>query len=64
MIPTNDSIRNSHLIKALLQNNYHTLLPGPTGTGKTLNATKLLITGMGEEFQNIPISFSARTSAN
>lgn len=59
MIPTNDSTRNMHLMKTLLSSNYHVLFPGPTGTGKTLNATSLLISGMGEEFQYISISFSA-----
>lgn len=42
MIPTNDSQRNIYLMKLLLTNNYHCLFPGPTGTGKSLNAVKLL----------------------
>lgn len=59
MIPTNDSTRNTHLMKTLLSSNYHVLFPGPTGTGKTLNAINLLISGMGEEFQYISVTFSA-----
>jgi len=31
-------------MKLLLSNNYHCLLPGPTGTGKSLNAVTLLNT--------------------
>ena len=50
VIPTNDSTRNTHLMKTLLINNYNLLCPGPTGTGKSLNAMTLLISGMGEEF--------------
>ncbi len=29
-------------MKLLLTNNYHCLCPGPTGTGKSLNAVTLL----------------------
>jgi dynein heavy chain len=64
MIPTNDSQRNIFLMKFLLSNNYNCLFPGPTGTGKSLNAVTLLTARMGEEFQYISITFSAQTSAN
>lgn len=40
------------------------MVPGATGTGKSLNAYSLLTEGMGEIYQYIPISFSAQTSAN
>lgn len=64
MIPTNDSTRNIYNMKQLLSNKYHCLFPGPTGTGKSLNAYDLLINRMGEEYQYIAVSFSAQTSAN
>lgn len=40
------------------------LISGQTGTGKTINASQLLIYGMGENYQYIPITFSAQTSVN
>lgn len=64
MIPTTDSTRNVYLMKFLMTNNYHVLFPGPTGTGKSLNAMNLLTMKMGEDFQYISIAFSAQTSAN
>ncbi len=59
MIPTNDSTRNTFLMKLLLTNNYHCLFPGPTGTGKSLNAYELLTNGLTEDYQYIAITFSA-----
>jgi dynein heavy chain len=46
-----------------LTNKKHVLCPGPTGTGKTVNISKLL-QELPEEYQYIPITFSAQTSAN
>lgn len=63
-VPTADSFRSTYLTKKLLENDYHVMLPGPTGTGKTINAYNLISSGMGEIYQYIPISFSAQTSAN
>lgn len=63
-IPTSDSTRNLYLTKLLLLKNYHVLTLGPTGTGKSLNAYKLLINGLPDSFQYISITFSAQTSAN
>jgi dynein heavy chain len=40
------------------------MIPGSTGTGKSINSYKLLTYGMGENYQYIPITFSAQTSAN
>jgi dynein heavy chain len=51
-------------VRTLLNNDYHALIAGPTGTGKTINANQLLTYGMGETYQYIPITFSAQTSAN
>jgi dynein heavy chain, axonemal len=63
-VPTSESQRATYLAKMLLNNNYHVLISGPTGTGKTINVNQLLTTGMGENYQYIPITFSAQTSAN
>jgi dynein heavy chain len=44
--------------------NYHVLTIGPTGTGKSLNCSELLSTGLTDTYQYISLSFSAQTSAN
>ena len=64
MIPTKDSTRNLFLMKILIKNNKHILTPGPTGTGKSLNAMTLLTEYLGDNYQYISIAFSAQTSAN
>ena len=50
MIPTTDSTRNIYLMKLLLTNNYHVCFPGPTGTGKSLNAYTLLSSGLTDAY--------------
>jgi dynein heavy chain len=64
IIPTTDSERSTYLTKMLLTNNYHVMLPGPTGTGKSINSYNLLTSGLDETYQYISIVFSAQTSAN
>lgn len=64
IIPTKDSERSTYLTKMLLTNNYHVMLPGPTGTGKSINSYNLLTSGLDETYQYISIVFSAQTSAN
>jgi len=48
----------------LLTKNYHVLTIGPTGTGKSLNCSELLSTGLSDTYQYISLSFSAQTGAN
>jgi dynein heavy chain len=64
VVPTFDSIRMKYLKKILIMNKKHVLSPGPTGTGKTVNINELLTQDLPEEYQSIPITFSAQTSAN
>jgi len=64
VVPTNDYTRMLYLMKLLLTNSRHVMCPGPTGTGKSLNAYTLLQTGLPQEYQYITITFSAQTSAN
>lgn len=64
IVPTADSFRSTYITKMLLENDVHVMLPGPTGTGKSINAYNLISSGMGEIYQYIPITFSAQTSAN
>ena len=63
-MPTFDSIRMKYLKKLLIMNKKHVLSPGPTGTGKTVNINELLTSELTEEYQSLPITFSAQTSAN
>jgi dynein heavy chain len=37
VIPTIDSVRNSHFLHLYLDLKTHILMTGPTGTGKTVN---------------------------
>ena len=65
VIPTNDNIRMHYLMKSLLcKLNYHVLCPGPTGTGKSINAMKLLTGDLPDTHQYITIAFSAQSDAN
>lgn len=50
LVPTQDSIRMKFLCKLLLTNGKHVLLPGPTGTGKSVNTSELLTYELPEEF--------------
>jgi len=59
IVPTFDSIRMKYVTKLLLLNSKHVLCPGPTGTGKTVNISNLLNLEMPEDFQSIPLTFSA-----
>jgi dynein heavy chain, axonemal len=40
------------------------MIPGPTGTGKSINSSNLLSTGLSDVYQYISIVFSAQTSVN
>ena len=64
VVPTFDSIRMKYLKKILVMNKKHVLSPGPTGTGKTVNINQLLQSDLTEDYQTIPLTFSAQTSAN
>jgi dynein heavy chain len=64
VIQTNDYLRMLYMMKILLTNGKHVMCPGPTGTGKSLNASTLLSTGLTEDYQYISLTFSAQTSAN
>ena len=42
IVPTIDSIRMNNVLKQLLINKKHTLLCGPTGTGKSISVSQQL----------------------
>lgn len=64
VVPTQDSIRMKYLMKTLIKNNKHVLMPGPTGTGKSVYVNELVTFEMPEEYQTLIMCFSAQTSAN
>jgi dynein heavy chain len=53
-----------YLMKTLMSNDSHVLMPGPTGTGKSVYVQQLTTYGMPEEFLTLIMCFSAQTSAN
>ncbi|KAJ1517722.1 Dynein heavy chain 7, axonemal [Coelomomyces lativittatus] len=64
-VPTLDTVRYSYLLDLFISHNMHTLLVGPTGTGKTVSVLSKLLAGLPvEKFVSISLSFSAQTSAN
>ena len=64
LVPTTDTVRYSHVLQVLVNNNKHVLAVGHTGTGKTLAIMDRLLNNMGKGFETLPIAFSASTSAN
>jgi len=64
VVPTDDSIRMKYLMRTLFSNDKHVMMPGPTGTGKSVYVSQLTTYGMPEEFLTLIMCFSAQTSAN
>ena len=64
VVPSTDSIRQTHLFRQLAENNKHTLSCGPTGTGKTVNISLFLQKNAPDNFQAQFINFSAQTHVN
>ncbi|XP_072136794.1 dynein axonemal heavy chain 1 isoform X1 [Mobula birostris] len=64
IIPTQDTIRMSHLLSMLLINKKPVLCIGPTGTGKTIVISDKLLKKMHPDYISHFLIFSARTSAN
>jgi dynein heavy chain len=50
VVPTLDSIRMKYLVSLCLQTGKHVLIPGPTGTGKSVNTSEMLTYEMPEEY--------------
>jgi dynein heavy chain, axonemal len=53
-----------HICKMLVVNDKHVLMPGPTGTGKSVYVQQMATFEMTDEYQLLKICFSAQTSAN
>jgi dynein heavy chain len=64
-VPTVDTYRNSYWSEIMITHQYHLLLTGPTGTGKTMCIKDKLINDLPKEsWAPILLSFSAATSEN
>jgi dynein heavy chain len=50
IVPTLDSVRYMWVLEQLVKDERHVLAVGPTGTGKTLNVTNKLMTGMPDNY--------------
>jgi dynein heavy chain len=64
VVPTEDYARSTWLMKCLLSKKRHTMTPGPVGTGKSINAFRLLSTQLPEDYTSMSITLSAQTSPN
>lgn len=64
LVPTSDTVRYTFVLDKLLASSHHVLCVGETGTGKTVNVAKKLMTEMPADVDPLFITFSARTSAN
>ena len=65
IVPTIDSIRTNSLVNKLLSCKKHTLLCGPTGTGKSISVINELQTNfINDDYTFLGLAFSAQTSAN
>ena len=64
IVPTPDTVRYTFLLDAFIKSEKHVLCVGETGTGKTLNVTSKLMTGLSDKLIPLFVTFSARTSAN
>ena len=64
IIPINDSICYTYLLDILVRHKKHVLMTGPTGTGKTVNISNHLLSGLPDKYVPITMAFSAQTTAN
>ena len=68
IVPTPDSVRSTFILAKLLQNRYHCMMVGGTGTGKTVNISQYL-QGVSKcegksapaELMPLTMTFSAQT---
>jgi len=64
VVDTMDTVRYTFVLDTLVARGEHVLMCGPTGTGKTVNISRYLQTGMSKSHLPLCMTFSAQTSAN
>ena len=51
----------NYLCQKLIENDFHVLTVGPTGTGKSNNAAELMLNRIKDNFNSVSMVLSART---
>ena len=64
IVTTLDVVRYTAIMRMLINNHNHTLLVGPTGTGKSRYIINLLGSLPAQQWSSLIFNFSARTSSN
>ena len=64
IVTTLDVVRYTAIMRMLINNHNHTLLVGPTGTGKSRYIINLLGSLATQQWSSLIFNFSARTSSN
>lgn len=64
VIPTTETLKYTFLLDLFVKNELPVLMIGPTGTGKTVYATKYLRSLSIDQYASTFLCFSAKTTAN
>jgi type IV secretory pathway ATPase VirB11/archaellum biosynthesis ATPase len=64
VIPTEDTIRYTYLLKSLTHHSFSAIFVGETGTGKTSTMKKFVNSLPGEAWESGQMVFSATVTAN
>ncbi|RNF11625.1 dynein, axonemal, heavy polypeptide 1 [Trypanosoma rangeli] len=63
MVPTIDNTRQKYVLRHLLMQKANVVAVGPTGTGKTVSVSDLVLGGLPDRFLGLTFTFSPQTKA-
>ncbi|PBJ72155.1 dynein heavy chain [Trypanosoma cruzi cruzi] len=63
MVPTIDNTRQKYVLQHLLTQKVNVVAVGPTGTGKTVSVSDLVLGGLPDRFLGLTFNFSPQTKA-
>ncbi|RNC50324.1 dynein heavy chain, partial [Trypanosoma cruzi] len=63
MVPTIDNTRQKYVLQHLLTQKVNVVAVGPTGTGKTVSVSDLVLGGLPDRFLGLTFTFSPQTKA-